>query len=166
MVPSQTPDTAAGRRAKIRILLRTDEIRSQAHLQEHLQQLGFTVTQATLSRDLDELGAVKVKDQTDQPRYVLPEAHHLVANPTYFRNRLAKVAGDVLISVEAIGQLVVAKTTIAGAQLLASALDNCEIELVAGTIAGDDTVLVIARNETQAREVQHLLADLAEGKLA
>jgi transcriptional regulator of arginine metabolism len=110
---------------------------------------GFDVTQATLSRDLDEIGAVKVRRAGAGTAYAVPDeppgpALRSLGDP--HDGRMSRLAAELLVSVEASANLVVLRTPPGGAHLLASALDRAELPDVIGTIAGDDTVLVVARD--------------------
>ncbi len=139
----------ASRHARIVETLAHRSVRSQAELAAHLAAAGVRITQATLSRDLDELGAVKLRTPDGGlPVYVIPEdgsplAHRAVddAPPV----RLARLAGELLVSAEASANLCVLRTPPGAAHFLASAVDRAGLPDVLGTIAGDDTILVIAR---------------------
>jgi transcriptional regulator of arginine metabolism len=145
------PLTKSARQQRIIDLLATTEVRSQTELAELLHTSGVTVTQATLSRDLVELDAVKVRAPSGQLVYALPGeggdrrpvlAHESAASEA----RLARLCSELLVSAEASANLVVLRTPPGAAQFLASALDKAELGTVLGTIAGDDTVLVISRD--------------------
>ena len=138
------------RHARIVAILRERPVRSQAALAAALDAAGFHVTQATLSRDLDELGAVKLRTADGGlPAYVVPED----GSPLSARSadddppqRLARLLGDLLVSVEASANLVVLRTPPGASNFLASALDRARLPQVLGTVAGDDTILVVARD--------------------
>ena len=141
------PVTRSARLARIAALVGTRPVRSQGQLAGLLSAEGVTVTQATLSRDLEELGATKVRG-----RYVVPSDHDPDSRTPAARLpveapdvRLARLAQELLLSAEASGALVVLRTPPGAAQLLGSALDRAGLDGVAGTVAGDDTVLVVAR---------------------
>ena len=143
------PSTKAARHARIVQVLGNAEIRSQAELAARLEDAGVHVTQATLSRDLDELGAVKLRSPDGGlPVYVVPQddaqfpARTAADDPP---QRLARLLGELLISAEASGTLVVVRTPSGAANFLASALDRARLPEVLGTVAGDDTILVISR---------------------
>jgi transcriptional regulator of arginine metabolism len=149
-VPKAEPASKAARHARIVDVLTAHAVRSQAELAALLHDAGVTVTQATLSRDLDELGAVKLRPPDGGlPIYVVPEdglpftARSLDDAPPH---RLARLIGEFLTSAEASGNLVVLRTPPGAAQFLASALDRAGLPEVLGTIAGDDTILVVARD--------------------
>jgi transcriptional regulator of arginine metabolism len=149
-VPVSELTNRAARHAKIVALLAERTVRSQGELAALLAAGGARVTQATLSRDLDELGAVKLRTPDGgQPIYVVPEdgaplaARQADDAPP---QRLARLLGELLISAEASANLVVLRTPPGASNFLASALDRASLPEVLGTLAGDDTILVISRN--------------------
>ncbi len=145
MTTSNVPATKAARHGRITELIRDGAIRSQTELAALLQAEGVHTTQATLSRDLEELGALKLRGVAGgAPIYVIPEdgSPRPMAGGTY---RLARLFGELLLSHEASGNLVVLRTPPGAAQFLASAIDRAALLDVLGTIAGDDTILVVAR---------------------
>lgn len=156
------PTSKAARHARIIAVLAGQQIRSQAELAVRLNEAGVHVTQATLSRDLDELGAVKLRTPDGGlPVYVVPED----GSPLTSRSaadappqRLARLVGELLTSAEASANLVVLRTLPGAAHFLASALDRASLPEVLGTIAGDDTILVVARDPDGGRALaDHLL---------
>jgi transcriptional regulator of arginine metabolism len=167
------PVTKAGRLAQIAAILAAPgatPVRSQEDLAARLDRLGVHVTQATLSRDLVELGAVRLRGPDGALAYALPpepviglvpESHGIQAAGTQAA-RLARVAGELLVTAEASGNLVVVRTPIGAAQLLASAIDHAGWPSILGTVGGDDTVLVIARDPAGGAEVAAALLRLAE----
>jgi transcriptional regulator of arginine metabolism len=162
------PLTKGARQQQIIELLATTEVRSQADLADLLHAAGVTVTQATLSRDLVELDAVKVRAPSGQLVYAVPGeggdrrpvlAHESAASEA----RLARLAGELLVSAGASANLVVLRTPPGAAQFLASALDKAELGTVLGTIAGDDTVLVISREPRGGDALARRLLAMADG---
>jgi transcriptional regulator of arginine metabolism len=153
----------AARHARIVAVLAERTVRSQAELAAILTAGGFRVTQATLSRDLDELGAVKLRSPDGGlPVYVVPEdgapltARSADDAPPH---RLARLMADMVISAEASANLVVLRTPPGAAGYLASALDRAGMPEVLGTVAGDDTILVISRDPKGGDDlVRRLLA--------
>jgi transcriptional regulator of arginine metabolism len=145
----RVPTTPAARRQRIVDALSRHEVRSQAELARLLADDGIEVTQATLSRDLDELGAVKVRVGAGPLVYAVPgEGGDRTPRPggqVGDTGRLARLCGELLVSAEASGNLVVLRTPPGAAQFLASAFDRIDSDDVLGTVAGDDTVLVISR---------------------
>jgi transcriptional regulator of arginine metabolism len=162
------PLTKAARQARIVDLLESAAISSQPELGRLLAAAGVAVTQATLSRDLDELGAVKVRTPAGMTYAVPPEGQPRKGTPEAVDARLARLLEELLIGAEATGQLVVLRTPPGGAQLLGSALDRAGLPEVAGTVAGDDTVLLITRQPPAkagpADALAARLLRLAEGR--
>jgi len=135
------PHTKAARHARIVGVIRTESVHSQTELADRLGALGIQVTQATLSRDLEELGAVKVGGA-----YLIPEdGNRPLRAAEQAPARLVRLLRELLTGVDASGNLVVLRTPPGAAQFLASALDRSGLPDVVGTIAGDDTILVVAR---------------------
>jgi transcriptional regulator of arginine metabolism len=133
-----------------------EAVRSQEQLRHRLVSLGFDVTQATLSRDIKELGLLKrSSDGAYQPSGIDAGAGGSVIDA------LGRAAADYLLNIEAVQQLVVLKTGTGEAQILAVAIDRARLPEVAGTIAGDDTVLIIARDAKGAQAVVKQLRDFA-----
>lgn len=126
--------TAIARRAKVISLIKSGKISSQVDLLNHLKKSGYAVTQATVSRDLVEVGAVRGRNG-----YTISESDG------DSMARLMPLPGDLILSVESSGNLAVVRTPPGGAQLLASSLDHTSLNSIIGTIAGDDTVLVVSR---------------------
>jgi transcriptional regulator of arginine metabolism len=170
-VTATIPMTRAARHQRITELLERHAVGSQGQLLDLLGEDGITVTQATLSRDLVDLGAVKVR-QGRQLVYAVP-AQGGDATPRPAQDgaevsaRLARLCAELLVSARAVGNQVVLRTPPGAAQFLASAIDRSDATDILGTIAGDDTILVIT---TELRggpaTAQRLLelADQAEGR--
>jgi transcriptional regulator of arginine metabolism len=145
------PTTKNSRHRQIVDLVLHHEVHSQTELAALLSGQGVHVTQATLSRDLVELDAVKVRSASGALVYAVPAegGDRRPASPgesAAGTTRLARLAAELLVSAEASANLVVLRTPPGAAQFLASALDKAELTEVLGTIAGDDTVLVIGRD--------------------
>ncbi len=139
------PLTKTARHARITALVRTQHVHSQSELVRLLADEGVVVTQATLSRDLEELGAVKLRGADGSPAsYVVPEEGSAPLRPSGAPpDRLARLLQELLTGVDASGNLAVLRTPPGAAQFLASALDRSGLPQVVGTIAGDDTILAI-----------------------
>ncbi|MFT4200169.1 arginine repressor [Gordonia sp. (in: high G+C Gram-positive bacteria)] len=150
--------TRAGRHARIVDILSSRSVGSQTELAAILADEGVEVTQATLSRDLEELGAVKLRGADGGPwSYVVPEDGSPVRGVVGGTDRLARLLGEMLVGTDASGQLAVLRTPPGAAGYLASVLDRASLPEVVGTIAGDDTIFVAAREPmTGADLVQHL----------
>jgi transcriptional regulator of arginine metabolism len=165
--PRTAPLTKAARQARVAALVQRQPVRSQTELARLLAADGVAVNQATLSRDLDELGAVKRRGPDGAPRYALPpegpagESAYAGEAPTA---RLLRLLEELLIGADDSGNLAVLRTPPGGAQFLASALDRAGIGDIVGTIAGDDTVLLIAREAAGGRAVARRLLAWAQGE--
>jgi len=143
--------TKAYRHDRVAAVLARTPVRSQTELAAHLAADGVAVTQATLSRDLVELGAVKVRDGAGGLVYALPaeggdRTPRTGTSQEVLDARLSRWCEELLVSAEASANLVVLRTPPGAAQLLASAVDHSVLPSVLGTIAGDDTVVVICRD--------------------
>jgi transcriptional regulator of arginine metabolism len=134
------------RHAAILRVVREQRIESQDELREALSQQGFVVTQATLSRDIRELGLAKLADPGGGAYYTHP--HRGAVRP-----ELAQVLPALLVSVDGVGPFLVLKTASGSAGAVTEALDQAGWSEIVGTIAGDDTVLVITRSHRLRREV-------------
>jgi len=139
----------AGRQARIVELIRDQAVHSQAELLGLLVAEGTETTQATVARDLDELGAIKVRVGSGPLVYAVPgEGGDRTPRPGGQVGddvRLARLCGELLVSADASANLVVLRTPPGAAQFLASAIDRSGLPDIVGTIAGDDTILVVAR---------------------
>ena len=146
------------RQHRIARLLEAHAVTSQGQLVELLESDGVRATQATVSRDLEELGAVKVRMPGGELVYAIPElAHERVAPEDHLRRVLSDWVADVGSS----GNLVVLRTPPGSAHVVGSALDRSSLPEILGTVAGDDTVLVIATEATTGASVAAALATLA-----
>lgn len=160
------PATKAARHGRITALIAEREIRSQGELAALLAADGIDATQATLSRDLEELGAIKLRGvDGGAGNYVIPEDGH--PRPmTGGTSRLARLLGELLLSYDASGNIAVLRTPPGAAQFLASAIDRAAPEGVIGTIAGDDTVMLVAAEGVTGAELGARLATYAAGGAA
>jgi transcriptional regulator of arginine metabolism len=147
----------AGRQRKIVGVLREMPVTSQTQLVKILRSAGYPATQATVSRDLDALGAVKVR-RDGKVAYALPgDSATVPAGDAYGR-----MFGDSILDLESTGNLVVVKTPPGHAGMVGGALDRIGIEGVAGTVAGDDTIIVICKQGVMPRKVERRLRSLVE----
>lgn len=161
------PGTKNARHQRIVELVTHQEVRSQGELADLLAESGLRVTQATLSRDLVELDAIKVRAASGALVYAVPGegGDRRPAAPgetAAAAHRLARLCGELLVSAEASANLVVLRTPPGAAQFLASAFDRAEFPEVLGTIAGDDTVLVIGREPQGGDELARRFLALAD----
>jgi transcriptional regulator of arginine metabolism len=160
-VTTTSPATKTARHAQIAAILAQpgQPVRSQEELAERLGATGVRVTQATLSRDLEELGAVRLRGADGALVYALAgEAPDLTEGAA----RLARVTAELLVTAEASANLVVLRTPAGAAQFLASVIDHSGWPSILGTVAGDDTVLVIARDPTGGADLARALLRLAD----
>ena len=149
--------TKAARQHQITQLLADHPVSSQAQLVELLEDAGTSATQATVSRDLDELGAIKVRVGGGSTVYAIPEHPTEAMAP---RDHLRRMLGEWLAGIDRSGDLVVLRTPPGSAHVVASALDRSGLDDTIGTVAGDDTLLVIAA-EGRGASVAEVLAELA-----
>jgi transcriptional regulator of arginine metabolism len=145
------------RHAAILRIVREHRVPSQARLLAHLAKAGFSVTQATLSRDIHELGLAKVADPQGAQHYAVPPAEYLPA-PS-----LETLLRSLLLTVAGVGPLLLLRTATGSASTLAAALDHEGWPGILGTIAGDDTVLVVARSVAARRRLARRLETLLAG---
>lgn len=129
------------RQHRIAKLLAEESVTSQTQLVELLAAVGVSATQATVSRDLEEMGAIKVRAPGGATMYAIPE---LPTDQLAPEDHLRRVLGEWLVEVERSGDLVVLRTPPGSAHVVASALDRAGIAKLVGTVAGDDTLLAIA----------------------
>ncbi|MQA25234.1 MAG: arginine repressor [Micromonosporaceae bacterium] len=143
-----TPVTKTVRHDRISELVRSQPVRSQTELADLLHAEGITVTQATLSRDLEEMGAVKVRGGEGGPAvYMIPEDGNPALRPAERAPaRLHRLLRELLTAADCSGNIVVLRTPPGAAQFLASTLDRSGLSDIVGTIAGDDTILVVSRD--------------------
>jgi len=163
------PSTKNARHQLIVELVAGHEIRSQGELADMLGEHGVQVTQATLSRDLVELDAVKVRAPSGMLVYAVPAEggdRRPVApgESAAARHRLARLCAELLVTAEASANLVVLRTPPGAAQFLASAIDQSVLPDVLGSIAGDDTVLVVTRDPLGGDAVAARFLALAAGR--
>jgi transcriptional regulator of arginine metabolism len=143
------------RHSAILDLVRNERIPSQEVLRELLGERGFEVAQATLSRDIRELGLVKVPDEDGGSVYTVP-SHVTEPTPALFR-----LLPTLYLGSDGVGNLLVVKTLTGGAQPVAAAIDWEEWSEVVGTIAGDDSILIVLRSPEHLRTITHRLEELA-----
>jgi transcriptional regulator of arginine metabolism len=146
------------RQHRVLKLLETHAVSNQAQLVELLAQEGVDATQTTVSRDLEEIGAIKVRVPGGETVYALPELPVRQVAP---EDHLRRVMGEWVVEVAHSANLVILRTPPGSAHVVGSALDRSGFEGVIGTVAGDDTVLVVAGEQAGGAQVASRLADLA-----
>jgi transcriptional regulator of arginine metabolism len=146
------------RQHRITKLLENQPVTSQGQLVELLGEQGVVATQATVSRDLEDLGAVKVRLPGGDTAYALPELPtHQIAPEDHLR----RVLGEWVVELAHSGNLVVLRTPPGSAHVVGSALDRSGMDSIIGTVAGDDTVLVIVDEEVGGSIMAARLSDVA-----
>ncbi|ACU54576.1 arginine repressor, ArgR [Acidimicrobium ferrooxidans DSM 10331] len=146
------------RQYRIAKLISQQAISSQQQIVDLLAVEGISATQATVSRDLDELGAIKVRGPQGQSVYAIPD---LPRDQTTSEDYLRRVLSEWLVEVAVARDLVLAKTPPGCAHVVAAALDRAKPDGVLGTVAGDDTLLIVVSQGSTAPEVAALLHNLA-----
>jgi len=137
----------AKRQKKILELIQTQTISTQEEVAEALRKEGFNVTQATVSRDIKELGLIKVSIGNDQSKYALP------TEVTVSERRLKFMIKEFVLKYDYSENIIVLKTPPGTAQAVASVIDNAQWEEVIGTVAGDDTILLVVKPVTSVKKV-------------
>ena len=161
------PATKNARHRRIVELVTHREVRSQTELADLLAESGVRVTQATLSRDLVELDAVKIRTQSGALVYAVPAegGDRRPAAPgesAAATHRLGRMCNELLVSADTSANMVILRTPPGAAQFLASAFDRAEVPGLLGTVAGDDTVLVISRDPMGGDELARRILALAD----
>lgn len=148
----------AQRQFRIAKLLGDHPVTSQGQLVELLAAEGVSATQATVSRDLEDLGAVKVRVPGGELVYAIPD---LPTDQFAPHDHLRRVLGEWVVQLQRSHNLLVLRTPPGSAHVVASALDRAGVDGVAGTVAGDDTLVVVVAEDANPAEVESHLADLA-----
>ncbi|HVE94447.1 MAG TPA: arginine repressor [Acidimicrobiales bacterium] len=146
------------RQHRIARLLESETVTSQAQLVELLATEGVIATQATVSRDLDDLGAIKVRIRGGESAYALPDLPQERIAP---EDHLRRVLSEWLVDVAHSGQVVVLRTPPGSAHVVGSAIDRAGLADILGSVAGDDTLIVVAAETTTGAGVATMLAELA-----
>ena len=130
-------------------LIKDNVIRTQSEITQKLREAGADVTQATVSRDIKELRLVKTSDSDNEYRYVS------MANQTYedLETRLSNIFAEAVVSVDSASNIIVVKTLSGMAQAAATLIDSMEYRGVIGCIAGDDTIMTVAKSEKDANKI-------------
>lgn len=129
------------RHAKILEIINSKDIETQEELAEELKNIGMDVTQATVSRDIKELKLIKVLSSEGKYKYA-----SIAPIEKFMSDKLVNVFSQTVLSVENVENVIVIKTIPGSAQVAAEAIDSLRFDGVAGTIAGDNTIFVLARN--------------------
>lgn len=145
----------AQRHIKIREIIASKDIETQEELVEALKEAGFNVTQATVSRDIKELHLVKVPTNNGTYKYSLPEDRRF--NPV---QKLKRMLQEAFVSIDHAENLIVVKTLPGNANALAVLIDNLDWKEIVGTLAGDDTVLIVCRSKEIAPVLVQRFLDL------
>ena len=152
----------AARQARIVEIISREQVRSQTELLGLLEAEGIETTQATLSRDLDELGAVKLRGADGGvPVYVIPDDGSPVRAMEGGTTRMRRLLAELLVSVDSSANIAVLRTPPGAAQFLACAIDRAALRDIVGTIAGDDTVFLLAREPLSGAELGERIRALA-----
>jgi transcriptional regulator of arginine metabolism len=158
---AEVSTTRAGRQARIVAILSSRAVHSQSELAALLAEEGIEATQATLSRDLEELGAVKLRGADGGAgAYIVPEDGSPVRGVSGGTERVTRLLGELLVSTDASANLAVLRTPPGAAHYLASAIDRAALPYVVGTIAGDDTILVVAREPMTGAQLATRIEEL------
>ncbi len=142
------------RQIKIQEMITKEVIHTQEELAEKLRQAGFDVTQATVSRDIKEMGLIKVPSQDDEYRYAIPTE---TPYPGNISERLKRMFREVVVTLNQSENLVVIRTIPGNAHALASLIDNSNWPEVLGTVAGDDTILLVISSKEETAGVRSRL---------
>ncbi len=147
------------RQNKIIELVEKNEIETQEELGELLKNAGFTVTQATISRDIRELKLTKVAIDLDRQKYIVLRSHNSEMNEKY-----ARILRDSFVSMAKAQNILVVKTVPGMAMAAAAALDALQVDGIVGCIAGDDTIMCAIRTEKETDVVMEKLHRLTGDK--
>ncbi|MBR6642369.1 MAG: arginine repressor [Lachnospiraceae bacterium] len=149
----------SSRQNKIVEIIRKYNVETQEELADYLQEAGFAVTQATVSRDIRELKLTKVPTESGRSKYAIHQGATSALN-----DKLVRVLRDAFISMDRAQNILVIKTVSGMAMAAAAALDSLELSAIVGCIAGDDTIMCAIRTDEQTEEVMQVVSDLIYGK--
>ena len=138
-------------------LIDSCDIETQEELASELRERGYKVTQATISRDIRELRLIKAAAKGGGFKYAKPEKHESAVS-----ERLTRILTDSLVNVDASGNIIVVKTLSGSANVAAEAIDNLGWPEILGSIAGDNTVFIAVRNETDTAGISERISRLAD----
>jgi transcriptional regulator of arginine metabolism len=143
------------RHIKIRELITENEIETQDDLVDRLKNMGYNVTQATISRDIKELRLVKVPATNETYKYSLPADQKF--NPL---NKLKRLIMDAFVKIDHASHFIVLKTLPGNAHAIGVLIDNLDWEEIMGTICGDDTCLIICKTDTDAEIIRERFIEM------
>lgn len=143
------------RHAKILEIINSRTIETQEDLADQLKKSGMNVTQATVSRDIKELKLIKVLADTGRYKYAT-----ITHTESFLSNKLVSIFSQTVLNVENVDKFIVIKTMTGSASAAAEALDSLNFDGVVGTIAGDNTIFVIARSEQKSEEITQKMRKL------
>ena len=149
----------AQRQQVIADLLQAEAITSQEQIVDHLAEQGFTATQATGSRDLEDLSAIKVRMPGGASAYAIPDHPHEQVVPA---GHLRRIFSEWVVGVDSSGNMIVLRTLVGSAHVVASAIDRSGLDEVLGTVAGDDTLFVVAAQGFTGESVAELFRSYAD----
>ncbi len=138
-------------------LISACDIETQEELASELRKLGYKVTQATISRDIRELHLIKVASKGGGFKYAKPEKHEIAVS-----ERLARILTDSMVRVDFSGNIIVVNTISGSANVAAEALDNLGWPEILGTIAGDNTIFIVVKNDADTAEISERIRNLNE----
>ncbi|AHF09806.1 MULTISPECIES: arginine repressor [Dehalobacter] len=145
------------RQKKIQELITNEPVKTQEELAQRLLEEGFHVTQATVSRDIKEMGLIKISGSDDEYRYAIQAEAH----PPGYQERLKRMFKEVVISFDSSENIIVIKTIPGNAQAMALLLDNIGWKEVIGTVAGDDTIFLLIKPKEQIEIILERLTELS-----
>lgn len=137
-------------------IIDSKDIETQEDLARELREMGYNVTQATISRDIRELHLIKVNNEHGISRYARPDRKE-----TAVSERLIRILADSVISVEHAGQIVVVRTLSGSANVACEAIDTMQWPEILGTIAGDNTIFIAIRNQRDAGKITSRIRKIA-----
>ena len=146
----------ATRQDDILRIITSRDIETQEDLAQELRGMGYHVTQATISRDIRELHLIKVTDEQGMTKYARPEKKE-----TAVSERLIRILADSVMSIEHAGQIVVVKTLSGSANVACEAVDTMQWPEILGTIAGDNTIFIAARNQRDSEKIASRIRKIA-----
>ena len=149
----------AQRQQVIADLLQAEAITSQEQIVDHLAEQGFSATQATVSRDLEDLSAIKVRMPGGASAYAIPDHPHEQVVPA---GHLRRIFSEWVVGVDSSGNMIVLRTLVGSAHVVASAIDRSGLDEVLGTVAGDDTLIVVAAQGFTGESVAELFRSYAD----